>query len=502
MNKRPIIFVIALIASLFLINQYFDWKNDKRRQELLTEMRIKDQATLEKNYPQRKSKVVSVSQLPIQKLYEDEAQTTFATLAVKDGDDYLTLAWKSGIPKTLYVAGKELTLHSKSPDAGDPAFYSARPHPELLVASPPLTGVADLQLLYFTDNNAQAAVSLGVMEEGRFIGSFDRPPSNCIALFKDDIGYLPYGVYRPTTFGFDLLSASPFIEGTIETGLLQKKIVEKVSTEQYFVLENEYLQLVFSNISGSLAEINLPFRSTNNPNSLVLPIDFDRELAKGHSTNDSYPLNPYFKPGSSQPSNPTLGGYYPLLRRTLLGPDGRVLTEMPHRYYALNLFPANNTTDTGVFKGNYKLTRFEKNLIEFQIVDNGRKITKTYTLPRDPNDAPYSFEFSLQCDGDMQGLELTSGIPEVELISDSFSPSLKYRSIGQKSSVVQMDLPKEVESITGVTAEWVSDANGFFGVIVNPAQKHYNGINAIRVQGDVVPNALIPSRCSIQSLSR
>src|SRR3990167_10998299 len=47
--------------------------------------------------------------------------------------------------------------------------------------------------------------------------------------------------------------------------------------ETFYVLENDYQQLVFSSRGGSLSEINLPFDDSS-PKSLVKEIDFDREI--------------------------------------------------------------------------------------------------------------------------------------------------------------------------------------------------------------------------------
>ncbi|MFA5250078.1 MAG: hypothetical protein WC371_01550, partial [Parachlamydiales bacterium] len=46
---------------------------------------------------------------------------------------------------------------------------------------------------------------------------------------------------------------------------LEKSEKTNPAEEKFYVLENRFAQLVFSNLGGSLAEINLPFRSTENP---------------------------------------------------------------------------------------------------------------------------------------------------------------------------------------------------------------------------------------------
>lgn len=50
--------------------------------------------------------------------------------------------------------------------------------------------------------------------------------------------------------------------------------------EEFYVLENDYQQLVFSTRGGSLAEINLPFSGKEDPKSIVKEIDVDRSILK------------------------------------------------------------------------------------------------------------------------------------------------------------------------------------------------------------------------------
>jgi YidC/Oxa1 family membrane protein insertase len=496
MNKRPLLFVIAISLSLFALNQYFDWQNKQRRTELVAQIRQKDEETLQKNALALREKVATADQLPIVKLYTDSGQSSFASLAVQQDDHFLTIAWKTSLPQVVYSGGKELALQSKNPSLGMPVLYSMQTDaglcPSLCFASPPLSGTTDLQLLYFSNENSHANVTLGVLEDGRFIGAIDHPSSPCIALFKTEGHYLPYGIYQPSALAFDLLSKQPMLAKGMEMSAVERGIQKKIPGEQFYVLENPYLQVVFSNAGGSVAEINLPFQSNENKNSLVLPINVDRELIKEQSPNEHFPLNPYYRAGSTKLNEPKNGGYYPLLRRSLLNKGGDPLSVASPRYYALNLLPSANSSNTRASEGIYKLKRFESNLVEFELSDGNRKITKTYTFPRDADNAPYSFELTLQCQGDVQGLELNSGVPEVELISDSFSPSLKYLPIAtqKKSSVVQISLPKEMETIHDVSPEWLSNGNGFFGIIINPASKPSQTFSAYRIPGDAVPTRL------------
>ncbi len=491
MNKRPLIFVIALMLTLFVINQVFDWQSDKRRQELLSRMRERDKEELPKHSTELKKKVASIQDLPLAKLYADEQLTKPVSLAVQQSDDYLTFSWTNSLPQQLYVEGKKLALTSKNPNSGDLVIYSTRPNAQLVLASPPSNEPADLQLIYFTGNNLTPGVTVGVLEKGRFIGALEHPPANCIAVFEEGGKYLPYGIYRPDVLRFDPLAKNANLPNAVSMDDLEKKAIAKIAGEQFFVLENEYIQLVFSNVGASLSEINLPFRSKDNQSSIVQPIGFDHEMEADCPQNDNFPMYPYYKSGNNSLLQPKLGGYYPLLRRSIEGATKQQSNTIPPRYYALNLVSPNSLSDSSISNTLYKVKRLEKNLIQFELIDGTKKITKTYTLPSDPDSLPYSFELSLDFDGDIQGHELTSGIPEVELISDSFTPSIKYRPTGQKkNSVVQISLPKKLEAFDSTVPQWVSNANGFFGVIINPVQKQLGGFEAHYISGEEVPTRL------------
>ena len=58
-----------------------------------------------------------------------------------------------------------------------------------------------------------------------------------------------------------------------KTELIAQNISYDRSGEEFYVLENAYQQLVFSTKGGSLSEINLPFESTEHPESIIKKID-------------------------------------------------------------------------------------------------------------------------------------------------------------------------------------------------------------------------------------
>jgi YidC/Oxa1 family membrane protein insertase len=268
--------------------------------------------------------------------------------------------------------------------------------------------------------------------------------------------------------------------------------IDKVSTEEeYFVLQNDYQQVVFSNSGGSIAEINLPFQSKENLKSFVRPIHIDHVFSEEQTLNDYFPSFAYYindGSGIKKVNNRYSGGFYPLLRRTIFNPKDPASSFSPIKHYALKIISENPALGSKL----YTLKRLEKNLIEFELVDADRKINKIFRFSKDPSDAPYCLEVNIKVEGDARGLWLTSGIPEVELISDSPAPALTYRVLksNQKADVEKISLPKEYSVSTSTHPDWVCTANGFFGLILNPLTDIPAGYRACRVPGAEDPTRL------------
>jgi YidC/Oxa1 family membrane protein insertase len=265
----------------------------------------------------------------------------------------------------------------------------------------------------------------------------------------------------------------------------------KSREEQFYVIENNYQQLVFSSKGGALSEINLKLCDKENPDLPVRPIRFDRVMAKDFPGNDHFPIMPYqMSDGTTiQRKESVVGGYYPLLRRTLFGAKGEVIKPVSSRYYALNIIEE-NPQETEEF---YRVKRLEKDLIELESTQANRKITKTFSFAKSPN-APYCIDVSVKIDGDARNLYLTSGVPEVELISGAVAPSLKYliTKNGQKKQVEQLSLPKATTttSITSLYPDWVCNSNGFLGLILNPTSELGAGFKATQVAGNSLPSRI------------
>jgi YidC/Oxa1 family membrane protein insertase len=253
--------------------------------------------------------------------------------------------------------------------------------------------------------------------------------------------------------------------------------------EEFYVLENEYQQLVFSTRGGSLAEINLPFLSKKHPGSIVKEIDIDRLIEKQSPQNAYFPLESYqtFEGDElAKKEEGVLGGYYPLLRRTQLNADGSIKHRLRPEYYALNIVGEN----PAIAKQIYRVTRFEKNLIEFTASFGSTQITKTYSLDTEKS-GPYCFHLDVQVRGDASGLWLSSGVPDVELVGGSYSPLLKIQTTGNRGpDVEELSLPKKGPTIVShIAPNWISNSNGFLGLIIDPMNKAAPGYQVRSVAG-------------------
>ena len=270
---------------------------------------------------------------------------------------------------------------------------------------------------------------------------------------------------------------APIVEKVEEKKTTSLPALQETDKETFYVLENGYQQLVFSNRGGALSEINLPFHSESAPDSVVKPIEIDRILAETSPQHDHFPARSYLKVVNNSLESfdkGNVGGYYPLLRRL----------ENRASYYSTQIL----LEEKPPF---YTLKRFEKNLIEFESIQTDRKITKTYSFPENSTLAPYCFDLSIRIEGDGRGLFLSTGVPEVELISGSASPTLKYRiTRNGKAYVEKVDPPKNPIRVTSIRPDWICNSNGFFGIIIDPLSEINAGYRINPILGIDDPSRL------------
>lgn len=276
---------------------------------------------------------------------------------------------------------------------------------------------------------------------------------------------------------------------------VQEAVVAPQSTkvpQKYYVIENDFQQLVFTNYGGALAEINLPFQTDQNQESVVKEIDFDRKMVESYPYNAYFPQHAYSKASKEgtveEHAQGHLGGYYPLLRRDLIEQEPRRTIIVQPKYYALNLVSDYPETAELV----YEVTHFDHKSITFEASQGHRRITKTFSVTDELENAPYTLDLAIKVEGESRGLWVTSGIPEVEWINGAPAPSLKYRitRVG-KPEVVDLEAPKENVTIGSINPDWLCNSNGFLGMIMDPLTEIDPGIKTQFVAGNIVPSRLI-----------
>lgn len=504
MDKRSILFVVLLSGILFLTNYYFDQKRQEdlrvwnAEQKSLKELKVNN---LEKNIQEHTKNLDS---LPIVSLYQDADGKQVITSAIWDQDHALTIANKE-LPATVYVniQGKMEQLDQVQTKLSDSlvVFSKKGQTTPLSVGELPEFGQFNLQIVNFNPTS----VALGQYTDGHFslpqeqINKLKEELSNQaaheknilnengIALLKVDSTYYPVAVYVAASKHLDWLDEIPNLQAKVFSPS-GKLLQPQKEAEKYYVLENPYQQLVFSSVGGALTEINLPFTSPNDRESVVKEIEFDREMVKNHPQNAHFPAHPYLTADNQAHSQGKLGGYYPLIRRDLIQSAGKKSIVIPPRFYALNIV----SEYPEVAELTYKVKSFTQNQIVFEAEQPHRKITKTYTIDQEMKGGPYCIDLTIQIEGDSRGLWLTSGVPEVEWISGAPAPALKYRlTRNQKAEVSQIDLPKDATTVLSTTPDWICNSNGFLGLILDPISETAPGYRAQFVSGTVVPSRLV-----------
>lgn len=494
MDKRLLIYFFILIASFFLIHEWFTPASKTVPQTSKVNIQIDPALHPEANITILEEKLYNLVQL-----YSDVERTKFVTYAIRQGLSYFTISWKKDLPKYLFTRVdpgpygniSRVELFIESHGVSMPVLYGTYPNEMLKIPHVPELGQYDIRLVVLSDDNKTVNVVFGQVENEHVTKLSSMPTSPAIALFEFQNDYYPYGVYDPKTQAITKFVDIP--EFGIRANLIYPGSVKPtdLAKQNYYVLQNKYQQLVFSKLNGALAEINLPFVSENNPNSVVREINFDRTLKKDYPLNDTFPQYPYYywndQESKQDLAQPVLGGYYPLLRRNLMGVGGKPSLTIPVHTYGFSLITSENVPE--VFE--FQVKRFEKNLIEFELVQQNRRIIKTFSLPENQDEAPYCFDVAIRIEGDARGLSVAPGIPEVELISDSFTPTLKYQVIrNQKQVVEKVSPPKKIVNFSHLYPSWVCNGNGFFGVIINPLTPTAPGLEIHPLSGEIIPSRL------------
>ncbi|MCB1084581.1 MAG: membrane protein insertase YidC, partial [Chlamydiia bacterium] len=181
-------------------------------------------------------------------------------------------------------------------------------------------------------------------------------------------------------------------------------------------------------------------------------------------------------------------GYYPLLRRGIEPNSGIPPVAASPRYYAFNIL----SEDPETAEENYNVTNFTDKKIQLEAIFPNRKIIKTYTFPEAESKAPYCLDVSVKVEGDSRGLWIGSGVPEVELISGSPAPIIKYSTVQNHKRVVEkLSLPKTSTTMSAFQPDWVANSNGYFTLIIDPLSDIGSGFQANYIAGTIDPSRIV-----------
>ena len=494
MNVRSLIFVFVLTVFFLFVNQYF---TSKREEPTETGGSVEKQTIQEDwNASENRPIAATLNQLPLSPLYQDlQGRILLSYSVVASSGSYLTLNWQDKMPKQVYVQKNQkflpLYLVTEGQGVGKPSLYSSAHKPEIVSTYIPNTHRQPLQFVSF--EKGDVSIHVGLYENGEL--SFPQGPvkSSAIVLYRGGNSYLPVALYDGTQSSFEPFKNLASLESltTYEQSAPPSSASQSPRKEDLYVLSNDSMQVVFSNLGGAIAEVNLPFKSRSKE-SVVLPIDFDRIIDKRYPSNALFPSRPFYIVEESQSPNPVLknpvtGGYYPLLRRGIAKTASYPPFAISPNYYAFNVI----STDPETSQSLYQVTRFDSDSIEFTAKFQNRKITKTYRLPKEEDQAPYSLFATVKVEGDAQGLSVTSGVLETELVSGSPAPAINYKVMqNQEQRFEKLSLPKHSTTLSSLRPDWVSNSNGHFTLIMDPLSEIAPGFQVYHVPGNMNPSRI------------
>jgi len=495
MDKRSLLFILSLTVTLMAVNLFFNYNSTEKNQEWQQQQKNKkeqQQLQLEVDIVNR---TAPIDQLPLMEIYTNTSSEHIQSYGVYSDNAIITLSWNAEQPQKISFRKKgtqeklrNATLSSDTTVVGSPAIYRETAEGTITAAHLPDSGHFDLQLITMSPS---AGVFLGEYTNGKFRIPLTAPTGDAIAMKKSGDTFMPVGIYHHDD--------NTFIPLKNFTGIDVKIYQPKITTtrlhgdEEFFVLENDYQQLVFTNHGAALVEINLPFQSQENTASVVKEIGFDRSIKTQSPANAQFPIRTYYTEGKNTQGPfvkhdiPSSGEYYPLLRRNLITNEGKETTvQLPPDYYALNIVSEYPEMATLM----YEVKSFDKEHIVFEAIQSHRKIIKTFRFSE--GDAPYCIDVDIEIEGHNEGLWLTSGIPEVEMISGGPAPMAKYKiTRNNKGEVEKINLPKkESLTVTSINPDWTCNSNGFFGFILDPLNEIGAGYKIQHIPGVAVPTRL------------
>lgn len=459
MDKRTILYILLVSAAFFATNLYFDSTRPP--------LRVPDATPKEQlPYPQ-----VDVDSVPFISLEP-------GVYALPAQESLVTFGWTQTPPRSVQVDGQQYHLESSNPDHHGPVLYTT---PQFYQLNLPVLDRNTFVLVVSSNSTGLHGVAAKYEQADRpLVFASEAPKQSALVVANENGSWIAIGWYDAASKQWSPLQDLSLFS----TAVRVIKDHQESYQAKHYVLENETLQLVFSDVGAALSEINLPIHHENSM-SVVNEIALDREIQQDSPQNAQFPLVPYWLPGkqeSQRASQP--GGYYPLLRRSLLHHGER--HPIAPQFLSCNVVSEYPELAELV----YQVVEFTHEKIVFQAIQPNRKITKTYRLIQD---APYLFELTVYIEGDRRGLWLGSGIPEVEMMSNTSSPEIQYYTTRKgKGGLEKISLPKANAALSSTTTslDWMMNSNGYLGLLIQPINEIETGYRATAIPGTVVPSRL------------
>lgn len=472
MQKKSLVFLFILSISLLVVNVFFKPNAPEKSEKKIEH--VSSGRTLE-------SRVAVQAGLPLVDIYKDQNAKTYLTSGLLFDGKVLTLQWDENLPNEVFYKKshssfplEQASLVPSSSSVSDPIIFQSQDREgKLASADIPTKGSVELQLIHPRAYSNNPSIFSSYYSNGNFnsIGSLE---GNAIAVAQTQNGYEPVGIYLGSEGKLIPLKDFFNLKSLISSHRAQ---FHTTPNENFYVLENEYQQLVFSNVGGALAEINLPVKSDQHQKSLVLSTPQDQKHEQKESKHAMFPAHS-FASSDAKSAEATQGGYYPLIRRSV-----DPIHTNP-RYYAFNIV----SDYPGLSEQSYTVKQHSSDKITFELNQNYRKIIKTFTLD---SSSPYGFKVDIKVDGDQSNLWVTTGVPESEAGASQQQPVLKYRHLkNNKFDISKQKLPKTTNENSSVAPDWISNSNGFFTILVDPQTKMGNGYKVNKVASDALTSRL------------
>lgn len=231
MDKRTLLFVISLFATLFLVNLYFDNQYEEKMRKWQMQQQVKKQHQLHELESEIAEKTISADKLPIVSLYRNEEGTDFLIAGVRIGDTILTLSTDEAPADVIYIktpSKKGTTpfyLDTKANKSGSPLLYQKSGAVPLEIGNAPDMGSDTLQLVFLNPKNIETPVQISLAELNDKILTLAQEK---VDILKKDLNETPETFDLDRNGIFLIKSGTSYLPVAIFQGSDQKQSTSKI----------------------------------------------------------------------------------------------------------------------------------------------------------------------------------------------------------------------------------------------------------------------------------